>query len=102
MKNPIDVKLTQSQIAEDYNEIREKLMFARALNYVLIFIIAILIAIVTLFVNRGSHFSSNYEPYTDGWCIEYTHYMNPSWTAEMCEDYTFMDNEKFNEKYNLK
>ena len=100
INNPINVDLHESQIVEDYTEIRERLMFARALNYVLIFIIAILIAILTLFVNRGSHFSSNHEPYTDSWCVEYTHYMHPTWSAEQCEDFVFMNTEMFNNKYN--
>lgn len=102
MKNPIDVTLNESQITEEYVKIHENLIFSRALNYLLIIIIAILIAIATLFVNRGSHFSSKYEPYTDGWCIEYTHFMHPNWTAQQCEDFVFMNNEDFNKKYNLK
>ena len=30
-----------------------------------------------------------YEKDTDGYLCEYTHFMNPSWTYEECEDYVF-------------
>lgn len=30
-----------------------------------------------------------YEELTDGWCVEMTHFMNPDWTYEQCEDYVF-------------
>ena len=30
-----------------------------------------------------------YEKDTDGYLCEYTHFMNPSWTYEECEDYIF-------------
>ena len=30
-----------------------------------------------------------YEEDTDGYLYEYTHFMNPSWTYEECEDYVF-------------
>ena len=30
-----------------------------------------------------------YEEDTDGYLCEYTHFMNPSWTYEECEDYVF-------------
>lgn len=29
------------------------------------------------------------EEYSDCWCVEYTHYNNPSWTYEQCEDFVF-------------
>ena len=101
MENPIDVNLSETQIIEAYTEVNEKLISSRALNYLLIVVIAGLITIITLLVSRGDHFTSNYEPYTDGWCIEYTHYMHPNWTAQQCEDFVFMSSEKFAEKYNL-
>ncbi len=30
-----------------------------------------------------------YDNYTDGYNVELTHYMNPNWTYEQCEDYIF-------------
>ena len=30
-----------------------------------------------------------YEEDTDGYLCEYTHFMNPAWTYEECEDYVF-------------
>ena len=30
-----------------------------------------------------------YEPDTDGYYTELTHFMNPNWTYEQCEDYVF-------------
>lgn len=30
-----------------------------------------------------------YEPDTDGYYVELTHFMNPDWTYEQCEDYVF-------------
>ncbi len=35
------------------------------------------------------HSTWNYEPYTDGWCCEKTHWDHPTWTYEQCEDYVF-------------
>ena len=30
-----------------------------------------------------------YEKNTDGYLVEYTHYIHPSWTYEQCEEYIF-------------
>ena len=30
---------------------------------------------------------SGAEELTDTWCMEITHFMNPTWTHEQCEDY---------------
>lgn len=30
-----------------------------------------------------------YEEFTDGWCVEMTHFMNPEMTYEECEAYVF-------------
>ena len=30
-----------------------------------------------------------YEPDTDGYYTELTHFINPNWTYEQCEDYVF-------------
>ena len=30
-----------------------------------------------------------YEEYTDGWCVERTHFKYPEWTYEQCEAYVF-------------
>lgn len=30
-----------------------------------------------------------HEPYTDGWCVEFTHFMNPEMTYSECEEYVF-------------
>lgn len=36
------------------------------------------------FVSQWGH-----EEYTDGWCVEMTHFMDPHMTYEECEDYVF-------------
>lgn len=30
-----------------------------------------------------------FEEYTDGWCVEKTHFNHPDWSYEQCEDYVF-------------
>lgn len=39
--------------------------------------------------NFISKWKGGYDELTDGWCVEITHFMNPNWTYEQCEDYVF-------------
>lgn len=39
--------------------------------------------------NFISKWKGGYDELTDGWCVEMTHFMNPTWTYEQCEDYVF-------------
>ena len=41
-----------------------------------------------------------YIPESDGYVVELTHFMNPKWTYEQCEEYVFKTNSKW--KDNLK
>lgn len=34
-----------------------------------------------------SKWMGGYPEMSDGWCVEMTHFMNPTWTYEQCEDY---------------
>ena len=47
-------------------------------------------------------FSSDYEPGSDGYCIDSIMYQHPSWSYDKAEDYLFLDDSTFNMKYNEK
>lgn len=77
------------------------------ISLILFSVILILINISTLFhfcnwedcthnyeYKSFSNFKSAYnaEEYSDLYLIELTHFLNPSWTYEKCEDYVFNQN----------
>ena len=98
--NPVDVNKTTTDLVEDYTIKEDQLRASKALNILLALIVGILLVILSITMRNNSEFTSQYEPYTDGWCIEYTHYLHPTWSAEKCEDFVFMNTEMFNNKYN--
>jgi|ADurb_Cas_01_Slu_FD_contig_41_2298934_length_462_multi_2_in_0_out_0_1 hypothetical protein len=44
-------------------------------------------------------FTSYYDEGSDGYCIDTIAYENPTWSYEKCEDFLFLSEEEFKEKY---
>ena len=44
-------------------------------------------------------FYSIYPPYSDGWCRDLTKYNHPTWSDERIEDYIFLGDSLYQEKY---
>ena len=38
-------------------------------------------------MNFKSKWNGGYAVLTDGWCVEMTHFINPTWSYQQCEDY---------------
>ena len=47
-------------------------------------------------------FKSDYDEWSDGWCIDLAMSVFPDFTYEVAEDFTFMKSEEFEKKYSTK
>lgn len=94
-----NVEVTESEIMQTIAKLREELAAARRLIITLTIIIGVMAVAIALNLKSDSKFVSEYEPYSDGWCIEYTQHTHPLWTAQQCEDYVFMTESDFANKY---
>lgn len=44
-------------------------------------------------------FTSDYDPFSDGWCIDLAAYHHPDWKYDKLEDYVFASDSVFINKY---
>jgi len=58
-----------------------------------------IIYIMILFTTPKKEFHSRYEPGSDGYYVDTIAYENPTWSYEKCEDFLFLSEEEFKEKY---
>lgn len=59
----------------------------------------LIVYIVAIFVIPKKEFHSKYDRGSDGYLIDTISYENPTWSYEKCEDFLFLPEEEFKEKY---
>ena len=63
------------------------------------FLFLLIVYILAIFAIPKKEFRSRYDRGTDGYLIDTISYENPTWSYEKCEDFLFLSEEEFKEKY---